>query len=239
MTNIPGCVLKHIRERYANTHGTFKNLIVKFHDNSQPPLEILQIESERALQCIRQPPLDNPYGLQPSMFHYRIPKDVDFHTMNSGHVKKKYWLLYQETCLEFYNISSSESKLHFECDEIQPHDRLGYVQLCLDGEFFCFPDNKPLDAYEIKEGQIYDVNKVEYERNLLKKKFETWSNLSEEEKEKWQIKHYEKQLAFGLSEEDAWQTRIDSLSTLETQQFESIDREDLKCKHIIKYLVGH
>jgi hypothetical protein len=51
--NVPGCVLIKIRQKILNKMGFYKDCSFNIKGNKEPPVEVLLIESENAMRCIR------------------------------------------------------------------------------------------------------------------------------------------------------------------------------------------
>jgi hypothetical protein len=54
VTNVPGCVFIKIRQHFQNKIGFYKDCSFNIKGNEQPPVEVLLIENEIAMRCIRK-----------------------------------------------------------------------------------------------------------------------------------------------------------------------------------------
>jgi hypothetical protein len=53
VTNIPSCVLEFIRDQVPDKKGLYRGRTYQLYVNSNPVREVLLMDSERALRCIR------------------------------------------------------------------------------------------------------------------------------------------------------------------------------------------
>jgi hypothetical protein len=53
VTNLPSCVLEFIRDTIPDEKGIYRGRSFQLYDNQSPVREVLLMESERALRCIR------------------------------------------------------------------------------------------------------------------------------------------------------------------------------------------
>jgi hypothetical protein len=54
ITNVPGCILIKIRQNFPHKLGFYNDCSFNIKGNEQPPVEVLLIESEIVMRCIRK-----------------------------------------------------------------------------------------------------------------------------------------------------------------------------------------
>jgi hypothetical protein len=59
--NVPGCILIKIRQKITNNVGFYKDCRFNIKGNGQPPVEVLLIESEIEMRCIRKDAIEGQY----------------------------------------------------------------------------------------------------------------------------------------------------------------------------------
>jgi hypothetical protein len=59
--NVPGCVLIKIQQNFQNKIGFYKDFSFNIKGNEQPPIEVLLIESEIAMRCIRKDAIEGQF----------------------------------------------------------------------------------------------------------------------------------------------------------------------------------
>jgi hypothetical protein len=69
VTNMPGCVLIKIRQNFSNNVVFYTNCRFNIKGNEQPILEVLLIESETAMRCIRKNAVEGQFD---SNIYYQL-----------------------------------------------------------------------------------------------------------------------------------------------------------------------
>jgi hypothetical protein len=86
-----------------------------------------------------------------------------------------------------------------------PIDELGYVQHCFKKDFK-FPNNLVLEKEHKTEGRLYDHNKLDLERQRIKRHYDEWKSMPWDKKIDRDRKDKQRRIDAGISDESAWET---------------------------------
>ena len=84
VTNLPSCVLEFIRDQVPDKKGLYRGRTLQLFGNISPVREVLLMESERALRCIRTA---HTYATNPTLY-YSLPCDCTLQNYNNGYIEK-------------------------------------------------------------------------------------------------------------------------------------------------------
>jgi hypothetical protein len=84
-------------------------------------------------------------------------------------------------------------------------DEFGYVQLSFKKEFKS-PNNLVLEKERKTESSLYDDNKLELERQRVKRHYSEWKSKTWDKKKDRNRKDKQRISKAGISEESAWET---------------------------------
>jgi hypothetical protein len=85
VTNIPSCVLEFIQDTVHDEKGIYRGRSFQLYGNRSPVREVLLMESERALRCIRTKMTNRVTNLG---VYYELPCDCTLKNYNNGYIKK-------------------------------------------------------------------------------------------------------------------------------------------------------
>ena len=125
VSNVPGCVLIKMRQNFPNKVGFYKDVRFNIKGNEQPPVEVLLIESEIALRCIRENAIE---GRLNNDRYYQLPHNCTTTNVNNGRMEKRYGSLFVKTFNYLVGTTSSDTILHLTGIQESPVDEFGYVQ---------------------------------------------------------------------------------------------------------------
>jgi hypothetical protein len=91
VTNIPGCVLINIRKNFLNKIGFYKDFSFSIKGNEQPPVEVLLIESEIAIRCIRKDTIEGQFY---SDKYYELHHTCTTINAKNGRMERRYGSLF-------------------------------------------------------------------------------------------------------------------------------------------------
>jgi hypothetical protein len=81
VTNLPSCVLEFIRDTIPDKKGIYRGRSFQLYGNQSPVREVLLMESERALRCIRTEMINKVTNLG---VYYELPCDCTLQNYNNG-----------------------------------------------------------------------------------------------------------------------------------------------------------
>jgi hypothetical protein len=155
--NVPGCVLVKIRQNFPNKFGFYKECRFNIRGNEQPPVEVVLIESEIAIRCIRKNAME---GYFESDRYYQLHNTCTTVNDNNGRMERRYGRLFLKTFNYLVGSTSLDTILHLAGPQQLPTDEYGYVQHSFKDELR-FPVNLELEKEYVTEISIYDHNKLE------------------------------------------------------------------------------
>jgi hypothetical protein len=165
VTNVPRCVLIKIRQNFPNRIGFYKDFSFNIKGNEQPPVEVLLIESEIAMICIGK---DAIKGQLDSDRYYQLRHTCSKINAKNGRMERRYGSLFVKTFHYLVGSTSSDTILHLTGLQDSPIDEFGCVQHSFEKDFK-FPNNLVLEKEHKTEGSIYYHNKLELERQFIKR----------------------------------------------------------------------
>jgi hypothetical protein len=145
--------------------GFYKDYSFNIKGNEQPPVEVLLIESEIAMRCIRKDAIKGKF-------------DSDrYYQLQHGRMERRYGTLFVTTF--HYPVGSTylDTILHLTGLQDSPIDEFGYVQHSFKKDSK-FPNNLVLEKEHKTEGSLYDHNKLELERQRIKRHYDEWKRMS-------------------------------------------------------------
>jgi hypothetical protein len=104
VTNVPGCVLIKIRQHFPNKIGFYKDCSFNIKGNEQPSVEVLLIESEIAMICIRKDAIEVHFD---SDRYYQLHHTCTTINANNGRMERRYGSLFVKTF--HYLVGSTSS----------------------------------------------------------------------------------------------------------------------------------
>jgi hypothetical protein len=91
VTNVPGCVLVKIRQNFPNKFCFYKECWFNIRGDGKPPVEVLLIESEIAMRCIRKTTIK---GQLESYRYYQYHNTCKTVNVNNGRMDRRYGSLF-------------------------------------------------------------------------------------------------------------------------------------------------
>jgi hypothetical protein len=101
--------------------------------------------------------------------------------------------------------TSSDTILHLNGLQDSPIDEFGYVHHSFKKDLK-FPNNMVFEKEHKTEGILYDHNKLELERQRIKRHYDEWKSTSWDKKIDRDRKDKQRGIEAGISEESAWET---------------------------------
>jgi hypothetical protein len=157
-----------IQQNFPNNIGSYKDCSFNIKGNEQPPVEVLQIESEIAMRCISK---DAVKGQFDSDRYYQLHHTCTTINANNGSMEIRYGSLFVKTFHYLMVSTSSDTILHLTGLQDSPIDEFGYVQHSFK-KYLKFPNNLVLEKEHTTEGSLYDHNKLELERQRIKRHYD-------------------------------------------------------------------
>jgi hypothetical protein len=202
VTNVPGCVLIKKLQKIPNKIGFYKDCSFNIKGNEQAPVEVLLIQNEIIMRCIRKDAIkgqfDNDRYCQ---LHHTC---TTINTKN-GRMKRRYGSLFVKTFHYLVGSTSSDTILHLTGLQDSPIDECGYIRHSFKKDLK-FPNNLVLEKEHKMEGSLYDHNKQEVERQRIKRHYNEWKSMSWDRKIDRERKDKQRRIDAGISEESAWET---------------------------------
>jgi hypothetical protein len=165
VTNIPGCVLIKTRQNFPHKIGFYKDFSINIKGNEQPPVEVLLIESEIAMRCIRKDAIKGKFD---SDRYYQLHHTCKTSNAKNGRMERRYGSLFVKKIHYLVGSTSLDTILHLIRLQDSPIDEFGYVQHCFK-KYFKFTNNLVLEKEHKTEGSLYDRNKLKLERQRIKR----------------------------------------------------------------------
>jgi hypothetical protein len=125
VTNVPGCVLIKIRQNFPNKIGSYKDFSFNIKGNEKPPVEVLLIESEIAMRCIRKDAIEGQFD---SDRYYQLHHTCTTINAKNGRMDIQYGSLFLKTFHYLGGSTSSDTILHLTGLQDSQIDEFGYVQ---------------------------------------------------------------------------------------------------------------
>jgi hypothetical protein len=178
VTNVPGCVLIKIWQNFPNKVGFYKYFRFSIKGNEQPTVEVLLIESEIAMICIRK---NTGEGQFDSNIHYQLHNSCTTVNANTGRMESRYGSLFVKTFNYPVGYTLPATILHLTGFQQLPTDEFGYMQHSFK-EDFRFSESLELVKEYVTESSLYDHNKLELEHHKIKRKYNEWKSMSWDKK---------------------------------------------------------
>jgi hypothetical protein len=140
-----------------NKVGFYKDCSFNIKGNEQPPSEVLLIESEIAMICIRKDAIEGQFT---GDRYYQLHHTCTPINAKNGRMGRRYVSLFVKTFHYLVGSTSSDTILHLTGLQDSPIDEFGYVQHSFKKDFK-FPNNLVLEKEHKTEGRLYDHNKLE------------------------------------------------------------------------------
>jgi hypothetical protein len=202
VTNVPGCVLIKIRQNFLNKIGFYKDCSFNIKGNEQPTVEVLLIESEIAMRCIRKDAIEGQFD---SDRDYQSHHTCTTINAKNGRTERRYGSPFVKTFHYLVGSTSSDTILHLTGLQDYLIDEFGYVQHSFK-KYFKFPNNLALEEEHTTEGSLYDHNKLELERQRIKRHYDEWKRVSWDREIDQDRKDKQRRIKAGILDESAWET---------------------------------
>jgi hypothetical protein len=163
---------------------------------------VLLIESEIAMRCIRKDAIEGKFD---SDRYYQLHHTCTIINAKNGRMERRYGSLFVKTFHYLVDSTSSDTILHLTGLQDSPIDEFGYVQRSFK-KYFKFPNNLVLEKEHKMEGSMYDHNKLELERQRIKRHNDEWKSMLWDRKIYRDRKDKQRRIEAGISDESAWET---------------------------------
>jgi hypothetical protein len=153
-THIPSCVLEFIRDTVHDKKGIYRGRSFQLYGNRSPVREVLLMESERALRCIRTEMTNRVTNLG---VYYELPCDCTLQNYKNGYIRKKYGKMFCETFI--YYLARTCSKT---VDFVTSHgeievDKESFMTMMFEAGK-TYPTDDALGHECVCEGSIHDMD---------------------------------------------------------------------------------
>jgi hypothetical protein len=105
VTSLPSCVLEFIRNTIPVKKGIYRGRLFQLCGRQIPIREVLLMESERALRCIRTEMTNKVTNF---VVNYELPCDCTLQNYNNGYIEKIYGTMFCETFIAFISRTCSK-----------------------------------------------------------------------------------------------------------------------------------
>jgi hypothetical protein len=191
-----------IQQKFPNEIGFYKDFSVNIKGNEQPQVEVLLIESEIAMRCIRKDAIELQFD---SDRYYQLHYTCTTINEKNDRMERRYGSLFVKTFYYLVGSTSSDTILHLTGLQDSPIDEFGYVQHSFNKDFK-YPNNLVLEKEHKTEGSLYYHNKLELARQRIKRHYDEWKRMSWDSKIDRDRKDKQRRIEAGISEESAWET---------------------------------
>jgi hypothetical protein len=160
VTNLPSCVLEFIRDTIPDEKGIYRGRSFQLYGNQIPAREVLLMESERALRCIRTEMKNKVTNLGA---YYELPCDCTIQNYNNLYIDKKYGWMFCETFIAFLSRTCSKTAGFVTSHRDMDVDENGFMTMM----FKLGKKYPPYDALGnewISEGAIRDMDRCDARR---------------------------------------------------------------------------
>jgi hypothetical protein len=107
--NVSGCVLIKFRQKNPNKIGFYKDCSFNIKGNEQPPVEVLLIESEISMRCIRKDAIEGQFN---SDRYYQLHHICTTINAKNGRMEIRYCSLFVKTFHYLVGSTSLDTILH-------------------------------------------------------------------------------------------------------------------------------
>jgi len=180
VTNIPSCVLEVIRNAVFDEKGIYRGRSFQLYGNSSPVREVLLMESERALRCIRTQMTNKRPNLG---VYYELPCDCTLQNYNNGYIEKKYGKMFCETFIAYLARTCSKTVAFVTSHGDVDVDEEGFMVMMFDAGK-TYPPDDGLDHEWISEGAIHDMDKREARQKMNEKRVNAIINAPPEKRDR-------------------------------------------------------
>jgi hypothetical protein len=104
VTNIPSCILELIRDHLPDKKGMYCGRTFQLYGNNTHVREVLLIDIERALRCIRT----DMTNITNICVYYELACNCILQNYNNGYLQKKYGGMYCETFISYLAKTCSQ-----------------------------------------------------------------------------------------------------------------------------------
>jgi hypothetical protein len=132
VTNVPGCVLIKICQNFLNKVRFFKNSHFNIKSKEQPPVEVLLIESEITMRCIRKDAIEVQFD---SDQYYQFHNTCTTINAKNGRMEIQYGSLFVRTFNYLVGSTSPGTIIHLTGIHQSYMDEFGYAQHSFKKEF--------------------------------------------------------------------------------------------------------
>jgi hypothetical protein len=119
-------------------------------------------------------------------------------------VERRYGSLFVKTFNYLVGSTSPDTILHLTGIQKSPIDEFGYVQHSLKQEFK-FHNNLVLEKEHKTESSRYDHNRLELERQCIKRRYNKWKSTAWDTKMDQDRKDKQRRIQARISNESAWE----------------------------------
>jgi hypothetical protein len=166
LTNIPSCVLEFIQDTVHDKKGIYRGRSFQLYGNRIPVREVLLMESERVLHCIRTEMTNRVTNLG---VYYELPCDCTLQNYNNGYIENKYGKMFCETFISYLARTCSKTVGFVTSHGNVEVDEEGFMTMMFESGK-TYPPDDALGHEWVSEGAIHDMDTCEVRQNLNEQK---------------------------------------------------------------------
>jgi hypothetical protein len=159
---MPSCVLELIRDTVHDEKGIYRGRSFQLYGNQIPVREVLLMESERALHCIRTDMINRVTNLG---VYYELPCDCTLKNYNNGYIEKKYGKMFCETFIYYLSRTCSKTVGFVTSHGDVEVDEEGFMTMMFEAGK-TYPPYDVLGHGWVSEGAIHDMYTVDIPPSL-------------------------------------------------------------------------
>jgi hypothetical protein len=193
VSNLPSCVLEFIRDIIPDKKVIYRGRSFQLYGNQSPVREVLLMESEGALRCIRTEMTNKVTNLG---VYYELPSDCTLQNYNHGYIDKKCGRMFCETFIAFLSRTCSKTVVFVTYHGDVDVDEEGFMTMMFELGKTYSPDDA-LGNEWISEGAINDMDRCDARRKHHEQKVRAILNAPPETKRKRENRVKREDALFG------------------------------------------
>jgi hypothetical protein len=160
VTNLPSCQLEFIRDIIPDEKGIYRGWSFQLYGNQSPVRQVLLMESEQALRCIRNEVTNKVTNLG---VYYELTCDCTLQNYNNGYIEKRYGRMFCEKFIAFLSRTFSKTVGFVTSHGDMDVDEEGFMTMMFElGK--TYPTDDALENEWISEGAIHDMDRCDTRR---------------------------------------------------------------------------
>jgi hypothetical protein len=192
--------LEFIRDTIPDEKGVYRGRSFQLYGNQSPVKEVLLMESERSIRCIRTEMTNKVTNLG---VYYELPCDYKLQNYNNGCIEKKYGVMFCEKFIAFPSRNCSKRVGFVTYQGDVDVDEEGFMTMMFElGK--TNPTDDALGNEWIYEGSIHDMDRCDARQKHREQKVRAILNFPPETKRKRENRVQLEDALFGERKPVTW-----------------------------------